>query len=167
MADGSGEPGLVRRRMSRRSVVWTAAGLSSRLKVEGSTPGADCQGALKEWLAIRQQERGLAAHWSLIECRLMAQGVGATLPGDEQNTLPAAIELQEVEQELDRLEQKRNLCLEQLAEQPARTVPALHIKLCVALDIASEADQPVLHQLLVGLCNDLEAILRGQRFPSP
>lgn len=152
---------MAQRKISRRVVISAVAGATSLPEVAAALPRlADNVRQLSgDWLALKQREEILTARWSTIESWLVEQFDWGNLSEEEQQALPEAQELREIDDQLDQLEEERLTCRARLLNLPPATLEGTLGKLRALADLIEPADQPFLHQHLLMAMDELEGVL--------
>ncbi len=157
--------------LSRRAVIagtsaavlpWPMPGASlaaSAAISEGARP-------YRRWLAINAKIERLQTRWAKLETWLVREHSWFQLTPAEQQALPWAKELRDIDGCLDVLFEQREALLETLPTHGSTTLEAVVAKLEVIERLVERDDHPEAHAMIAGARQDLVAWLHGPRQPT-
>jgi len=157
--------------LSRRAVLaGTSAAVLPVPKLAASLAAATAisEGAkpYRRWLAINAKIERLQTRWAKLETWLVREHSWFQLTPAEQQALPWARELRDIDGCLDVLFEQRETLLETLPTHGAATLEAVAAKLEVVERLVECDDHPEAHAMIAGARQDLVALLRRPRQPT-
>lgn len=157
--------------LSRRAVIaGTSAVVLPAPKLAAPTIAAAAisEGAkpYRRWLAVHAKIERLQSRWAKLETWLVREHSWFQLTPAEQQALPWAKELRDIDGCLDVLFEQREALLETLPTQGSTTLEAVVAKLEVIERLVERDDHPEAHAMIAGARQDLVAWLHGPRQPT-
>ena len=151
-------------KLTRRSVIaGTSLASLGGIKAAGATPVSD-EGAktCARWLRLNAHIERLQARWARLEAWLVKEHSWCQLTAAEQQALPWARELRDIDGCLDVLFEKRDALLAAVPATGSSTLESVIAKLAVTERLIWPDDHPEAHALIAGSVKDLLA-LTGRR----
>ena len=156
--------------LSRRAVIagtsaavlpWVkpAAAAAATTIHEGAKP-------YRRWLAVNAKIERLQTRWAKLETWLVREHSWFQLTPAEQQALPWAKELRDIDGCLDVLCEQREAVLEILPTHGSPTLEAVAAKLEVVERLVERDDHPEAHAMVAGARQDLVALLHRRRQPT-
>ena len=156
--------------LSRRAVIagtsaavlpWAkpAAAAAATTISEGAKP-------YRRWLAVNAKIERLQTRWAKLETWLVREHSWFQLTPAEQQALPWAKELRDIDGCLDVLFEQREALLETLPTHGSPTLEAVATKLEVVERLVECDDHPEAHAMVAGARQDLVALLHRRRQPT-
>jgi hypothetical protein len=119
------------------------------------------------WLAINAKIERLQTRWSKLESWLIREHSWFQLSPAEQQALPWAKELRDIDGCLDLLFEQRDAVLESLPACGSASMESVIAKLAVVERLIWPCDDPEAHALVAGARRDLIAMARPVPQPTP
>ncbi|MDP3115938.1 MAG: helicase [Phenylobacterium sp.] len=120
----------------------------------------------RRWLAINAKIERLQTRWAKLETWLVREHSWFQLTPAEQQALPWANELRDIDGCLDLLFEQREAILETLPTHGSTTLEGVAAKLEVIERLVERDDHPEAHAMIAGARQDLDAWLRRPRQPT-
>lgn len=157
--------------LSRRAVIAgaSAAVLPAPLPMASLAGAAAISEAAKpyrRWLAVNAKIERLQTRWAQLETWLVREHSWFQLSAAEQQALPWAQELRDIDGCLDALFEQREALLETLPTHGSATLEAVTAKLEVVERLVERDDHPEAHAMIAGARQDLLALLHRHRQPT-
>ena len=157
--------------LSRRAVLaGTSAAVlpAPKLTAPAVAAGAISEGAkpYRRWLAVNAKIERLQTRWAKLETWLVREHCWFQLTPAEQQALPWAKELRDIDGCLDVLFEQREALLETLPTHGSTTLEAVAAKLEVVERLVERDDHPEAHAMVAGARQDLVALLHRRRQPT-
>jgi hypothetical protein len=151
--------------LSRRSVIaGTSAAVLPAPRPAVALPAAgtidDSANAYRRWLYLTGKIERLQTRWAKLETWLVREHRWFELTPAEQQALPWAKELREIDGCLDLLFEQREAVLESLPPEGATTLEAVAAKLAVVERLVEHDDHPEAHAMVAGARQDLLALMQ-------
>jgi hypothetical protein len=151
--------------LSRRAVIaGTSAAVLPAPKPAVALPAAatidDSAKPYRRWLYLNGKIERLQTRWAKLETWLVREHRWFELTPAEQQALPWAQELRDIDGCLDLLFEQREAVLEALPIQGATTLAAVAVKLAVVERQVEHDDYPEAHAMIAGARQDLLALMR-------
>lgn len=157
--------------ISRRAVIAGASAAS----LPAASPTASLAAAsviseeakpYRRWLAVNAKIERLQTRWAKLETWLVREHSWFQLTPAEQQALPWAKELRDIDGCLDVLFEQREALLETLPTYGSPTLEAVAAKLEVVERLVERDDHPEAHAMVAGARQDLVALLHRRRQPT-
>lgn len=157
--------------LSRRAVIaGTSAAVLPAPKLPEPTvaTAAIGEGAkpYRRWLYVNAKIERLQTRWAKLETWLVREHSWFQLTPAEQQALPWAQELRDIDGCLDLLFEQREALLETLPTHGSATLEAVAAKLEVVERLVERDDHPEAHAMIAGARQDLFALLHRHRQPT-
>jgi hypothetical protein len=157
--------------LSRRAVIaGTSAAVLPAPRTAIPLPAAsaisDGSKPYRRWLYLNGKIERLQTRWAKLETWLVRKHRWFELTAAEQQALPWAQELRDIDGCLDVLFEQREALLETLPTHGSATVEAIAAKLEVIERLVQHDDHPEAHAMIVGARQDLIAFLHRPRGPT-
>ncbi|MCR5877590.1 helicase [Phenylobacterium sp. J367] len=157
--------------LSRRAVIaGTSAAVLPAPKLAASPVAAATisEGAkpYRRWLYVNAKIERLQTRWAKLETWLVREHSWFQLSLAEQQALPWARELRDIDGCLDVLFEQREALLETLPTHGSTTLEAVAAKLEVIERLVERDDHPEAHAMIAGARQDLVAWLHRRRQPT-
>jgi hypothetical protein len=120
----------------------------------------------RRWLAVNAKIERLQTRWAKLETWLVREHSWFQLTPAEQQALPWARELRDIDGCLDVLFEQREALLETLPTHGSATLEGVAAKLEVIERLVERDDHPEAHAMIAGARQDLVAWLHGPRQPT-
>lgn len=157
--------------LSRRAVIaGTSAAVLPTPKLAPPAVAATAIGdgarPYRRWLYLNAKIERLQTRWAKLETWLVREHSWFQLTPAEQQALPWAQELRDIDGCLDLLFEQREAILETLPTHGSTTLEAVAAKLEVIERLVERDDHPEAHAMIAGARQDLDAWLRRPRQPT-
>ena len=156
-----------RKGLSRRSVIGTVG--ATTLMVESISalaqpPALDPILTIGDrWQAMGREEADLSLRWSNVESWLIENFGWADLSDEEQQALPEAQQLHEIDAQLAELGEQQRSIRTQLLDTPATTLEGTILKLRIVADTITAVDNWTAHHLIVAAIDELTALAASDK----
>ena len=149
---------------SRRAIIAAiAAGPVTGAATTGGTPKTEPESAVllcRRYIEIEERCEELMRRWGDLEAFLAEHHAWFKLTPAQQQALPAAHQLNAIDEELEQLARERPLIMRRLHRTPASTAEGAIGKLAVLAVEIEPDDCPSAHRMLLSAMADFEALFR-------